>query len=179
MFCVRWILPKFLTPSMGNSKKNNMFTLRLPNTKPTWGSVSWRGDPQRHAIQRPGRLGLVDTSRWFRNPAPVEVGSLSHYLQGFSTIPGGCFRFLPSTVGILISFCLFRNPIYPGLELSSYTSVPNHRVQLDHSPEIQVPKSNKSLRMSSPAFPLDLSWDVTPPGPRMLACDQQDGHDIF
>ena len=26
---------------------------------------------------------------WFRNPAnsPVEVGSLSHYLQGFSTIP--------------------------------------------------------------------------------------------
>ena len=23
------------------------------------------------------------------NPAPVEVGSLSHYLQGFSTIPGG------------------------------------------------------------------------------------------
>ena len=28
---------------------------------------------------------------WFRNRAwkPVEVGSLSHYLQGFSTIPGG------------------------------------------------------------------------------------------
>ena len=24
-----------------------------------------------------------------RNPAPVEVGSLPHYLQGFSTIPGG------------------------------------------------------------------------------------------
>ena len=24
-----------------------------------------------------------------KNPAPVEVGSLSHYLQGFSTIPGG------------------------------------------------------------------------------------------
>ena len=24
-----------------------------------------------------------------RNPAPVEVGSLSSYLQGFSTIPGG------------------------------------------------------------------------------------------
>ena len=23
---------------------------------------------------------------WFRNPAPVEVGRLSHYLQGFSTI---------------------------------------------------------------------------------------------
>ena len=38
---------------------------------------------------------------WFRNPArkPVEVGSFSHYLQGFSTIPGGCLGFLPSTVG--------------------------------------------------------------------------------
>ena len=30
--------------------------------------------------------------------SPVEVGSLSHYLQGFSTIPGGA-GFLPSTVG--------------------------------------------------------------------------------
>ena len=29
-----------------------------------------------------------------RNPAPVEVGSLSHYLQGFSTIPGGVCGFL-------------------------------------------------------------------------------------
>ena len=26
--------------------------------------------------------------------APVEAGSLSHYLQGLSTIPGGCFGFL-------------------------------------------------------------------------------------
>ena len=33
-----------------------------------------------------------------RNPArkPVEVGSLSIYLQGFSTIPGGCLGFLPT-----------------------------------------------------------------------------------
>ncbi len=30
--------------------------------------------------------------------SPVEVGSLSHYLQGFSTIPGGDRRILPSTV---------------------------------------------------------------------------------
>ena len=29
--------------------------------------------------------------------SPVEVGSLSHYLQGFSTIPG-CLGFQPSTV---------------------------------------------------------------------------------
>ncbi len=35
--------------------------------------------------------------------SPVEVGSLSHYLQGFSTIPGGCLGLIPSTVssGIL------------------------------------------------------------------------------
>ena len=31
--------------------------------------------------------------------SPVEVGSLSHYLQGFSTIPGGDRRISePSTV---------------------------------------------------------------------------------
>ena len=30
--------------------------------------------------------------------SPVEVDSLSHYLQGFSTIPGGCLGFLPPTV---------------------------------------------------------------------------------
>ena len=34
---------------------------------------------------------------WFRNPAPVEGGSLFHYLQGFSTIPGGCLRFLKTS----------------------------------------------------------------------------------
>jgi len=28
----------------------------------------------------------------------VEVGSLSHCLQGFKNIPGGCLGFLPSTV---------------------------------------------------------------------------------
>ena len=35
--------------------------------------------------------GDVDAGR---NPAPVEVGSLSHYLQGFSTIPSGCLGYL-------------------------------------------------------------------------------------
>ena len=33
-----------------------------------------------------------------KNPAPVEVGSLSHYLQGFYTSQGGCLGFQPSTV---------------------------------------------------------------------------------
>ena len=32
--------------------------------------------------------------------SPVEVGSLSHHLQGFSTIPSGCLGFLPSIVAI-------------------------------------------------------------------------------
>ena len=32
--------------------------------------------------------------------SPVEVSSLSHYLQGFSIIPGGCLEFLPPTVGL-------------------------------------------------------------------------------
>ena len=42
---------------------------------------------------------------WFRNPASTSWGngSLSHYLQGFSTIPGGCLGFLPSTVCWLCS----------------------------------------------------------------------------
>ena len=40
-------------------------------------------------------FGVHTVDGW--NPAPVEVGSLSHYLQGFSTIPGGA-RFQPSTV---------------------------------------------------------------------------------
>ncbi len=35
-----------------------------------------------------------------RNPEPVEVGSLSQYLQVFVNIPGGCLGFLPSTVMI-------------------------------------------------------------------------------
>ena len=44
-----------------------------------------------------------------RNPAPVEVGSLSHYLQGFSTIPGGCLGFCSSTVSFYthLSVCVF------------------------------------------------------------------------
>ena len=39
-----------------------------------------------------------------RNPAPVEVGGISHFLQGFSTIPGGCSGFLPSKVSLLSSY---------------------------------------------------------------------------
>ena len=57
-----------------------------------------------------GFLGVFDTVSFWRitipetnillmvlNPQrkPVEVGSLSLYVQGFSTIPGGCLEFLP------------------------------------------------------------------------------------
>ena len=44
----------------------------------------------------------VDGSE-FRNPvnSPVEVGSLSHYLQGFINTSGGA-GFLPSTVSLAI-----------------------------------------------------------------------------
>ena len=38
----------------------------------------------------------VDGSEMRRSP--VEFGTVSHYLQGFSTIPGGCLGFLPSTM---------------------------------------------------------------------------------
>ena len=39
---------------------------------------------------------MVDGSEIRRSP--VEVASLSHDLQGFSTIPGGCLGSEPSTV---------------------------------------------------------------------------------
>ena len=46
----------------------------------------------------------VDGSE-IRREIPVEVGSLSHYFQGFSTIPGGA-RFQPSTISLL-----FQKPL--------------------------------------------------------------------
>ena len=39
------------------------------------------------------RYATVDGSEICRSPA--EVGRLSHYLQGFRNIPGGCLGFLP------------------------------------------------------------------------------------
>ena len=48
-------------------------------------------------------MNSVKTLEWLvdivdgRNPPPVEVGGLAHYLQGFSTIPHGA-GLLPSTV---------------------------------------------------------------------------------
>ena len=68
-----------------------------------------------HPIQYQGRPGW---GRWStasydicfvigvdgRNPAPVEIGSLSHYLQGGLYIPGGA-GFLPSTVTVFLRAC--------------------------------------------------------------------------
>ena len=45
-----------------------------------------------------------------RNPAPDEVGSLSHYLQGFSTIPGGCLGFLRMGGWVGISLARQQTP---------------------------------------------------------------------
>ena len=42
-------------------------------------------------------LSILDKKMVLPNPAPVEVGSLPYYLQGFLNIPGGA-KFLPSTV---------------------------------------------------------------------------------
>ena len=42
--------------------------------------------------------GILPNTVDGRNPANQLRSSLSHYLQGFSTIPGGCLGFLPSTV---------------------------------------------------------------------------------
>ncbi len=44
-------------------------------------------------------IHTVDGSEIRRSP--VEVGSFSHYLQGFCTISGGCLGLLPSTVCLL------------------------------------------------------------------------------
>ena len=58
----------------------------------------------------------VDGSEMWRSP--VEVGRLSHYLQGFSTIPGGCLGVLPSTVWLFgLGIC--------GLHISSRDGKPN------------------------------------------------------
>ena len=53
--------------------------------------------PSQPMIFLPRRWDIVNG----RNPAPVEVGRLSHYLQGSIYIPAGCLGYLPSTVGFL------------------------------------------------------------------------------
>ena len=53
-----------------------------------------------HRLKGKGVFFIIYSYRWwFRTPADqVEVGRLSHYLQGLGYIPGGCLGFLPSTV---------------------------------------------------------------------------------
>ena len=48
--------------------------------------------------QRPTKIFNILLMVQKSGDSPVELGSLSYYLQGFSTIPGGA-GFLPSTVG--------------------------------------------------------------------------------
>ena len=49
-----------------------------------------------------------------RNPAPVEVGSLSHYLHGFSTIPGGD-RWISEPSAVSNIKCMFSRILQPGV----------------------------------------------------------------
>ena len=79
----------------------------LTNSQPSllWlGETPWTSrppaNPQIHPVMNaiPEPLGMiwndtVDGSEIRRSP--VEVGSFFHYLQDFSTIPGGCLGFLP------------------------------------------------------------------------------------
>ena len=60
-----------------------------------WNSSGWSLDIW---FLNKAETTTVDGSEIWRSP--VEVSSLSHYLQGFSIIPGGCLEFLPSTVGL-------------------------------------------------------------------------------
>ena len=51
---------------------------------------------------------------WFRNPArkPADMGVSPHYLQGFSTIPGGCLGFLLATVFVQWIVVFFSTTIF-------------------------------------------------------------------
>ena len=61
-----------------------------------WGKVGSKSLESRKTcfLGWSGKFTTIDG----KNPEPVEVGSLSQYLQAFCTIPGGCLGFLPSTV---------------------------------------------------------------------------------
>ncbi len=70
------------------------------NSTNRWSVSGWPGDESHWEVnlfsqQEPLILLMAEIRR-----SPVEVGSLSHYLQGFSTIPGGCLGFQPSTVSV-------------------------------------------------------------------------------
>ena len=61
-----------------------------------------------------GFVIVTTVDGWNPVNSPVEVGSLSQYLQGFSTIPGGCLGFQPSTVVSKLVYNLVRELItYP------------------------------------------------------------------
>ena len=76
---------------------------------------------------------------WFRNPAPVEVGSLSHYLQGFKNI-------LPSVGKTFGCFTQFhsakRGPSFRALAASGLSSTQGIWVTPD-DPVIKVQQVKK------------------------------------
>ena len=78
------------------------------------------GIPGMHSLSNmwlPGATSNLASDSWIldttdtvdrRNPAPVEVGSLSQYLQGF-ILPGGA-GFQPSTVPLVVLKLHFQPP---------------------------------------------------------------------
>jgi len=84
---------------------------------------------------------------WFRNPAnsPVEVGSLSDYLQ-FFYIPGGCLGFLPSwTFQRLSSFFFFHMQL--GVDCWPVANAGKPRSEVYH-----VPLVCYTLKIGTSAF---------------------------
>ncbi len=97
--------------SFFSPKKNRMYINRLQLGPPPHPSILWFGANTITITESTGKQGAgvlpqgfrMKYCWWFRNPArkPVEVGSFSHYLQGFSTIPGGDRRIF--SISILIA----------------------------------------------------------------------------
>ena len=61
---------------------------------------------------------------WFRNPGPVEVGRLSHYLQGFIHPTGFCLGFLNHQQ------YHYTNPTWTSLLQKWFTPLPSKRRML-------------------------------------------------
>ena len=91
-----------LLPSFGAGLSNSWCCCTCPSHCSTWSKLALENlKRQQKSWKKPTDMRVDTVDGW--NPAPVEVGSLSNYLQGFIH-PRWLFGFLPSTVGELILF---------------------------------------------------------------------------
>ncbi len=98
-----WVLRLFAAPF-------NLWQPAMKSSSDTWDSPQAMASTMVRLVVYPHYLGdlpWTTVDGW--NLAPVEVGSLSHYLEGFSTIPGGA-GFQLSTVSLPWELLLIRNP---------------------------------------------------------------------